>query len=93
TAARQARDRAATAAASAAREAAREAAAARQARRPERPSDEELGYISTDDSFTKIVDDAADELLKRARGARGSDAAHRLADLIDRLAGDPPEHP
>lgn len=92
-AARQARDRAAAAAASVAREAAAREAAGRQAGRRERPSDEELGYISTDDSLTKIVDDAADELLKRARGARGSDTAHRLADLIDRLAGDPPERP
>ncbi|MGH2859351.1 MAG: J domain-containing protein [Solirubrobacteraceae bacterium] len=78
-----ARDRAATAAA-------RKAAARRDR---ERPSDEQLGYFSTDDSLTKIVDDAAADLLKRARGVRGSDPAHRLADLIDRLTGEPPERP
>ena len=29
---------------------------------PARPSDEELGYVSTDDSFTKILDDFAEQV-------------------------------
>lgn len=32
-----------------------------------RPSDEELGRFSTDDSFAKIIDDAAAELSERLR--------------------------
>jgi curved DNA-binding protein CbpA len=59
----------------------------------ERASDEELGYISTDDSFTKILDDAAAELADRVGEARSSPAAHRVADLIEelsaRLRGEP----
>jgi curved DNA-binding protein CbpA len=78
-AARDARDRAARAA--------REAAArAARAARPERASDEELGYVSTDDSFSKILDDAATELSDRWSDARRSPAAHRVSDLIDDLA-------
>jgi hypothetical protein len=52
----------------------------------ERPSDEELGYYSTDDSFSKILDDAADELSGRVTEARDSPAGHRVSDLIDELA-------
>ena len=52
----------------------------------ERASDEELGYVSTDDSFTKILDDAAAELADRVGDARRSPAAHRVSDLIDELA-------
>jgi len=74
-AARDARERAARAA--------REAAARA---RPDRPSDEELGYVSTDDSFSKILDDAATELSDRWSEARRSPAAHRVSDLIDDLA-------
>jgi len=51
-----------------------------------RASDHDLGYISTDDSFTKILDDAAAELSDRVGEARKSPAAHRVADLIDELA-------
>jgi curved DNA-binding protein CbpA len=51
-----------------------------------RPSDEELGYYSTDDSFSKILDDAADELSGRVTEARDSPAGHRVSDLIDELA-------
>jgi hypothetical protein len=51
----------------------------------DRPSDEELGYITTDDSFSKILDDVASELSDRVTEARHSPAAHRLADLIDEL--------
>ena len=46
-----------------AQRAAREAAAAAtsKAKRADRPSDEELGYIKTDDSFGKIIADGLDE--------------------------------
>ncbi len=61
----------------------------------ERPTDEELGYFSTDDSFTKIIDDAAAELSQRFAQTRRSPAAHRVSDLIDELAdklsGEPPK--
>ncbi len=61
----------------------------------ERPTDEELGYFSTDDSFTQIVDDAASELSQRFAQTRRSPAAHRVSDLIDELAdklsGEPPK--
>ena len=52
----------------------------------QRASDDDLGYISTDDSFTKILDDATAELSDRVGEARKSPAAHRVADLIDELA-------
>ena len=52
-----------------ARRAAAEAAAASSQR--ERPSDEELGYIKTDDSFSKIFSDA------------GAALSEQLADLFD----------
>jgi hypothetical protein len=51
-----------------------------------RASDEELGYYSTDDSFSKILDDASDELSERFSDARDSPAGHRVSDLIDELA-------
>jgi curved DNA-binding protein CbpA len=51
----------------------------------ERPSDEDLGYVSTDDSFSKILDDAAAELGERFTEARDSPAGHRVSDLIDEL--------
>jgi curved DNA-binding protein CbpA len=57
---RQARERA--------QRAARQAAA--EAEQRERPSDEELGYIRTDDSFSKIFDDAGAELSKLLRDLR-----------------------
>jgi curved DNA-binding protein CbpA len=55
------------------------------AQRPERPSDEELGYYSTDDSFSKILTDFASELSGHLSEARESPAAHRISDLIDEL--------
>ena len=58
--AREARERA--------RRAAQQAATASDARK--RPSDEELGYIKTDDSFAKIFDDAGAELSKLLRDLR-----------------------
>ena len=74
-----------------ARQAAREAAAAaRGSERPDaqRATDEELGYVNTDDSFTKILADARDELFGRASeaGAAARPATHRVADLLDELA-------
>jgi hypothetical protein len=74
-----------------ARQAAREAAAAaRGSERPDarRATDEELGYVTTDDSFTKILADARDELFGRASeaGAAARPATHRVADLLDELA-------
>jgi curved DNA-binding protein CbpA len=50
-----------------------------------RPSDEELGYIKSDDSFSQILDDAAAELSERFTEARDSPAGHRVSDLIDEL--------
>lgn len=50
-----------------------------------RPSDEELGYFSTTDSFSQILDDAAAELGERFTEARDSPAGHRVSDLIDEL--------
>jgi DnaJ-like protein len=51
----------------------------------ERPSDEDLGYVSTTDSFSQILDDAAAELGERFTEARDSPAGHRVSDLIDEL--------
>lgn len=69
----------------AAREAAREAAAEAQARRPGQASDEELGYVTTDDSFAKILSDVRKEVADRFSDVRGSSEAKRAADLIDEL--------
>jgi curved DNA-binding protein CbpA len=75
------------------------AAAARAQSQTERPSDEELGYISTDDSFSKILHDAASGLSDRLddvqKEARQSPVTKRFADLIDelgsKLTGEPPD--
>jgi hypothetical protein len=50
-----------------AQRAAREAAAAATRSRRERPSDEELGYIKTDDSLGKILADGLDEVAEWLR--------------------------
>jgi curved DNA-binding protein CbpA len=69
----------------AAREAAHEATrSARDAART-RATDEELGYYSTEDSFTSIVSDARDELSNRLRHAQEHPVAKRVKDLIDGL--------
>ena len=73
-------ERARTAAAKAAREAVYE--------RPGRPSDEELGYVTTDDSFGKILSDIADEISDSLSEARHHPSVQRLSDLIDRLDDD-----
>jgi curved DNA-binding protein CbpA len=82
-----------------AREEARRAArraAERNSEGESRPTDEELGYFTTKDSFTKIIDDAASELADRFSQARKSPAGRRLSDLIDelgsKLTGEPPDH-
>jgi hypothetical protein len=51
-----------------------------------RASDEDLGYVRTDDSFSQILDDAAAELSERFTEARDSSSGHRVSDLIDELA-------
>jgi len=64
----------------------------------DRPTDEELGYVTTDDSFSKIFDDAASKLgawLSEAEsevGDRLTDAQRhlagkRVADLAEELEG------
>jgi len=62
-----------------ARERARRAAPDVQAPRPVRPTPEELGYVTSDDSFTKILDDAQAELGTRfSRSSLG----RRLSELL-----------
>jgi DnaJ-like protein len=77
--------REAQAAKAAAEKAARDAV---RATRPERASDEDLGYVTTDDSFAKIISDVADELADGLAGARRHPSVQRLEDLIDRLVDD-----
>ena len=85
--------------AQAARAAAREAQAARAAaeraareairrQQPGRPTDEELGYVTTDDSFGKILSDIADEIADGLSEAREHPSVRRISDLIDRLEKD-----
>jgi len=74
--------REAQAAKAAAEKAAREAV---RATRPERASDEELGYVTTDDSFGKIISDVVDELADSWSEARQHPSVQRLSDLIDGL--------
>jgi curved DNA-binding protein CbpA len=64
-------------------QAARQAAARSGAyQQPRKPTREELGYYETDDSFTKILDDAGAEVAERVDGARRSDFTKRLTDLF-----------
>ena len=65
-----------------AQRAAREAAA-----NYKRPSDEELGYIKTDDSIGKILADAREEFSRRFGDVREEPVTHRAADLLEDLAG------
>lgn len=94
---REARAARAQAEAAAARRRARRAASGAE-ERAGRPSDEELGYVTTDDSFSKIFDDAAsrlgtwlseagDETSDRGTGAQRQPARKRVADLLEDLAG------
>jgi curved DNA-binding protein CbpA len=68
-----------------ARERAQRAAREAAADRPERPSDEELGYVKTDDSFSKIFADARSELADLFSDRDKHSLAKRLGDLIDEL--------
>jgi curved DNA-binding protein CbpA len=69
-----------------AREQARRAASRAAAHTERRPTDEELGYVTTDDSLSKLLADARAELSERFAKARDHPATNRLADLIDELA-------
>ena len=53
----------------------------------DRPSDEELGYYTTDDSFGKILADVKDEVAEKLSHAREHPAVKRVADLVDGLDG------
>ena len=59
----------------------REAAAAYK-----RPSDEELGYVHTDDTFGKVLADARQELSERLSEARQQPIGKTVSELIDELA-------
>ena len=94
--AKAARARAEAAAADARRRARTAASEARE--RAGRPSDEELGYVTTDDSFAQILDDAASklgvwlseaesEVSDRVTEAQRNSARKRVADLIEGLEG------
>ena len=69
-----------------ARERAMRAAAEAAARTERRPSDEELGYVKTDDTLFKLLADARDELAQRFAGAEGHTAKNRAAELLEELA-------
>jgi hypothetical protein len=71
----------------AARERARRAARDAVRETAGRPSDEELGYYSTDDSFGKILGDLRDEVADKLSDARQHPAVKRVADLVDGLEG------
>src|SRR3954470_18174039 len=73
--------------AQAARERARRAARDAVRDATGRPSDEELGYYSTDDSFGKILGDLADEVGDKLSHARDHPAVKRVAEIIDGLDG------
>ncbi|MCL2419235.1 MAG: DnaJ domain-containing protein [Conexibacteraceae bacterium] len=94
--AQAARTRAEAAAADARRRA--QAATSDASERAGRASDEELGYVTTDDSFTDILDDAASrlggwlseaesELGDRVTDAQRGLASKRVRDLIEELEG------
>ncbi len=48
-------------------------------------SDEQLGYVTTDDSFGRILGDVRDELSDRLAGARRHPAVKRVTDLLEGL--------
>lgn len=58
-----------------------------------RPSDEELGYITTDDSISAILDDAASEWSKRLSERDDEALSERLADILDEVSAGLREHP
>ena len=69
-------------------EAQRAARAAREAaaQRPGRPSDDELGYIHTDDTFSKIFSDFRSQLSGLYQEAKEMPVTDRVADLLDDVA-------
>jgi hypothetical protein len=67
-----------------ARERARRAAA-EAAATYKRPTDEELGYVHTDDTFGKILADAGRELSERFSEARRQPIGKTVSELIDEL--------
>jgi hypothetical protein len=70
----------------AAREAARAGADPEDLRqRFRRATDEELGYVTTDDSFSKILSDARDELSGRLSDAREHPVTKRVESVIEDL--------
>ena len=69
-----------------ARERARRAAAEAAAATRKRPTDAELGYVTTDDTLGKVLADARIEFSDRLADAREHPAGKRLVDLIDELA-------
>jgi DnaJ-class molecular chaperone len=87
-AAQAARERAQAAARKAAADAARQTAdlRAQAAASGERPSDEDLGYITTEDSLSKIIADARSQLAGLFSEARDSPPAKRLGDLLDDIS-------
>ncbi len=62
--------------------AAAEAAAAERADATRRPTPEELGYITTDDSVTKILEDAERDLAERWSRSRDEPLSKRLTDFF-----------
>lgn len=72
--------------AQAARDRASKAAREAAARTQRRPTDEELGYVTTDDTFSKVLADASSELAGWFTEERNQPAAKRVADLVDELA-------
>ncbi len=78
-----------------------QAAASEASGRQPPATDEELGYVTTEDSFTKIFHDAAAGLSERLAGARedktdspsAAGVSERMADILDeigaRLKGGP----
>lgn len=84
---REARDAARAAAASqAAGDRAGDRASTDTSGRPKRPTDEELGYITTTDTLSKILADAREELFGKVEEVRHHPATARVADMIDDLA-------
>jgi curved DNA-binding protein CbpA len=69
-----------------ARERARHAAAEAAARTERRPTDEELGYVRTDDRFSAVMADARSELAARLSEGGSSSATDRVADMLEELA-------
>ncbi|MFL5822278.1 MAG: J domain-containing protein [Solirubrobacteraceae bacterium] len=70
----------------AARERAQRAAQEAAAQTERRPSDEELGYVTTEDTLSQVLDDARSELAARFGEGGNRPTAARVADLLEELA-------